>query len=643
MSTPARGWPFWTRWSLARQLPLITAAIVTLIMALSLTITYNALLESRTQELRARVRGLLRVVVQTSEQTARARVALYHQIGLDGAVQRALTGPPGAMTAPTNAAVQAQLQRLVVETDSGAPIELWSSEGRRIAVLGHDIRGDSSTTLPKEIRSLTVSQATELAAGKPAMDSVQFGSFYLDNGRVLLWAVAPVFRESQLIGYIAQQRRVVGNAVIVNAVRDLSGEDFTVYRRNATDGFSSTLDGKAFTPPARRDTTSGGFIAINAAGVRFIGAEAQVKGTPYIYVAEAPEESITIEPRATLRRIAFLSLILLTTGVTITWALSRRITRPLVELTTAAEAIAEGDYQRRVTTSVATADEVMRLGSSFNRMASEVEASQNELASQMQEAVAISEQLETTNVQLQQASQSADAARDAALSANRAKSDFLAVMSHELRTPLNAIGGYVEILQLGIHGPVNTAQQNALVRIARSQQTLLSLINDVLNFAKLEAGAVRYIMGDVLLAATLTAIEEFIAPQLQSRRMSYAVHPGDASVTVRADGDKLQQVLINLLSNAIKYTPAGGTIDVHCETTESEVRVHVHDTGIGIAHDRLESIFDPFIQVGRALNRPHDGVGLGLSISRDLAKGMGGWLSVASVPGEGSILKPARL
>ena len=166
---------------------------------------------------------------------------------------------------------------------------------------------------------------------------------------------------------------------------------------------------------------------------------------------------------------------------------------------------------------------------------------------------------------------------------------------------------------------------------------MLSLINDVLNFAKLEAGAVRYTIGDVPLAATLTAIEEFIAPQLQNRRMSYAVHPGGAAVTVRADADKLQQVLINLLSNAIKYTPEGGTIDVHCETTGIEVRVHVHDTGIGIADDRLESIFDPFIQVGRALNRPHDGVGLGLSISRDLAKGMGGWLTVASVLGEGSI------
>ncbi|MDB4917928.1 MAG: ATP-binding region ATPase domain protein [Gemmatimonadetes bacterium] len=605
-------------------------------MALSLTITYNALLESRSQELKARVHGLLRVVVQTSETNTRLRSLLYHQVAADSGLQQALLAP-SASPAAANPRVTALLNRLVIETDSGAPIELWTADGRRVARVGNEVRGETATSLPKEIRSLTIAPASELAAGKPANDSVQFGSFYSDAGRVLLWAVTPVFRDQRLIGYIAQQRRVVGNAQIVNAVRELSGENFTVYRRNATDGFSSTLDGKPIPPPAHRDTTNNGFVAVGQAGDRWLGAEALVRGTPYIYVAQAPEESIKVEPRATLRRIALLSLLLLIGGVAVTWALSRRITRPLVELTTAAEAIAQGQYDRRVETGKATADEVMRLGTSFNRMASEVEASQNELASQIEEALAVSEELEQTNLQLQHASQAADTARDHALSANRAKSDFLAVMSHELRTPLNAIGGYVEILQLGIHGGVNDAQLNALARIARSQQTLLSLINDVLNFAKLEAGAVRYLMSEVPLAPTLTAIEEFIAPQLQNRRMTYAVHPGDERVTVRADADKLQQILINLLSNAIKYTPEGGMIDVHCETTATEVSVHVHDTGIGVADDRLETIFDPFIQVGRALNRPHDGVGLGLSISRDLAKGMSGWLSVASVLGEGSI------
>ena len=269
-------------------------------------------------------------------------------------------------------------------------------------------------------------------------------------------------------------------------------------------------------------------------------------------------------------------------------------------------------------------------------MASEVEASQHELASQVEEAQATSEELEQTNVQLQHASAIADEARDSALDANRAKSDFLAVMSHELRTPLNAIGGYAEILQLGIYGEVSESQRDALLRIARSQQTLLALINDVLNFAKLEAGEVHYAMANVPIASTLLAIEDFVGPQLRVRSLSYAVHACDPAVTVHADADKLQQILINLLSNAIKYTSEGGTIDVECAVDGDKVHVRVRDTGIGIAADRLVKIFDPFIQVGRALNRPHEGVGLGLSISRDLASAMGATLSVESIVGKGS-------
>jgi len=209
-------------------------------------------------------------------------------------------------------------------------------------------------------------------------------------------------------------------------------------------------------------------------------------------------------------------------------------------------------------------------------------------------------------------------------------------MSHELRTPLNAIGGYAEILQLGIYGPVNDAQLDAIGRISRSQQTLLSLINDVLNFAKLEAGEVQYSITDVAVVPVLSAIEEFVAPQLRRRDLAYAVHPCDSAVKARADADKLQQILINLLSNAIKYTAEHGKIDVTCEADDAHVFIRIRDTGIGIASDRLAKIFDPFIQVGRALNRPHEGVGLGLSISRDLARGMGGALSVESVLGQGS-------
>ena len=636
MTSPPRvQWP-WARWSLARQLPLITAAVIVVVMALSLTLTYQALVKARADSLRSRIQGLLGVLVQTGELNVRTRVALLHQLGRDTVLVRAATAPGATSSAREDSAVAAVLAKVAVPTDSGLPVELWSADGKRIAHIGVDVRGDSIAALPPELRSRRGTQVSEVPAAGATDTSVQLGALYPSANHVFFWTVAPVIRDGRRVGSIVQQRRIVSNPAVKQMIRDLSGEEFTVYLRNATDNFWASVDGHAVAPPARRDTTQQGYIDNRPSGEPQLGAERRVRGTPYVYVLEAPKSAIVAEPRQTIRRLAMLSGLLLIGGVVISWALARRITTPLVELTRAAEEIAEGRYGGQVTSGHSASDEVLRLGASFNRMATEVQAAQHELASQVEEALTTSEQLEHANEQLQEASTVAAEARDAALDANRAKSDFLAVMSHELRTPLNAIGGYTEILQLGIYGEVTQQQRDALQRIERSQQTLLSLINDVLNFAKLESGEVRYAITDVPLAATLSTIDDFIAPQLRDRKLTYSVEPCDSSVTVKADGEKLQQILVNLLSNAVKYTPEGGTIDVRCDVTSETVRVHVRDSGIGIAPDRIDRIFDPFIQVGRALNRPHDGVGLGLSISRDLADGMGGSLAVESVVGTGS-------
>jgi signal transduction histidine kinase len=317
---------------------------------------------------------------------------------------------------------------------------------------------------------------------------------------------------------------------------------------------------------------------------------------------------------------------------------SRRITYPLVALTDVSDAIARGDYDTRMPfrSGEWTKNEVTRLSATFNRMAEEIETTHRELEQQVEEALAVSQQLELTNEELVRTSADAQEARDAAMQANRAKSDFLAVMSHELRTPLNAIGGYADILQLGIYGEVTAKQKDALARIMRSQQMLLSLINDVLNFAKLDAGQVQYRMANVPLDETLCAVEPLVALQLEARQLRYSFERCDPMLVVRADRDKLTQIVLNLLSNAIKFTAPEGTITLSCDAEAGWVRIHVQDSGYGIPVDRLESIFDPFVQVDRALNRPHEGVGLGLSISRDLAQGMGGSLTVRSTVGEGS-------
>ena len=227
-------------------------------------------------------------------------------------------------------------------------------------------------------------------------------------------------------------------------------------------------------------------------------------------------------------------------------------------------------------------------------------------------------------------------ARRAAESANEAKTQFLAVMSHELRTPLNAIGGYAELLLLGIRGNLTDDQRADLERIQRSQRNLLSLINDILNYAKLEAGAVEFDMGPVALHPLLGDIEALITPQLRSRNLVYDYTGCDTELTAWGDAEKIRQILLNLLSNAIKFTEPGGTIAITCLEDDEMVCIVVRDTGLGIPADRLASVFEPFVQLERRLTSNHEGTGLGLAISRDLARGLGGELTARSTLGKGS-------
>jgi PAS domain S-box-containing protein len=230
----------------------------------------------------------------------------------------------------------------------------------------------------------------------------------------------------------------------------------------------------------------------------------------------------------------------------------------------------------------------------------------------------------------------AEAARAEAEAANRAKGEFLAVMSHELRTPLNAIGGYAELMELGLRGPVTDQQRADLARIRQSQRHLLGLINQVLSYTRVDAGAVRYELTDVAVAEALASAEALVLPQVRARGLAYVLGACPAGLAARADRDKLQQVLLNLLSNAIKFTEPGGELRVACAARGAGVAISVADTGIGIAADKLSSVFEPFVQADQRLTRPHEGVGLGLAISRDLARGMGGDLTAESTPGEGS-------
>ena len=225
--------------------------------------------------------------------------------------------------------------------------------------------------------------------------------------------------------------------------------------------------------------------------------------------------------------------------------------------------------------------------------------------------------------------------REVAQEASHAKSAFLANMSHELRTPLNAIGGYVDLMQLGIPDPVTSSQQEYLARIQRAQHHLLTLINDVLNFAKLEAGRIEFRLQSTHVSATVADAVSMLLPAAEKGGLRLDVS-GGPDVWVTADEEKMRQVLLNLLSNAIKFTDPGGHVEVFWTVTAHQVEVSVRDSGIGIDEADHQRIFGAFVQAKADLTRDRQGTGLGLSISRALAQGMGGDIAVCSRPGAGS-------
>jgi PAS domain S-box-containing protein len=220
--------------------------------------------------------------------------------------------------------------------------------------------------------------------------------------------------------------------------------------------------------------------------------------------------------------------------------------------------------------------------------------------------------------------------------ANVAKSTFLTAMSHELRTPLNAIGGYTELLTLGLGGPTTPEQLDYLERIRRSQQHLLGIISDLLNFSRIEAGTLTYEIRQLSLNEVIKGIVPLIEPQAEAKAIVVKTETTSHDCVVLGDRAKVDQILLNLLSNAIKFTESTGIVTVECRESGNIASIDVVDTGVGIPPNKLEAIFEPFVQLGRSLSSAHEGTGLGLAISRELARAMKGNLTVSSKVGSGS-------
>jgi PAS domain S-box-containing protein len=256
-------------------------------------------------------------------------------------------------------------------------------------------------------------------------------------------------------------------------------------------------------------------------------------------------------------------------------------------------------------------------------------------------------EVRTLNAELERRVEERTAALEAA---NWAKTEFLSVMAHELRTPLNAIIGYGELLEMGISGPVSDTQRIYLERIRSSGRRLIGLIDEVLDLGKVEAGQLKVAREECRVIEAVESALALVLPQSAARgvRLINACNPGGPLQYI-GDESRVEQILINLLTNAVKFTEAGGLVKIYCERAnrpDAEIRdfdarrawmaLRVSDTGIGMSPEAAQKVFDPFVQVEKPLTRTKGGTGLGLTISRRLARLMGGDLTVESEPGKGS-------
>lgn len=348
---------------------------------------------------------------------------------------------------------------------------------------------------------------------------------------------------------------------------------------------------------------------------------------------------------------AGVTLLALFTAFVLVHRLGHTITRPIDAITTIArEVVARRDYSRRAPR--ISEDEAAALVDSFNAMLSEIEQrtralenSNREIAREAQERARAQQEVMRLNaqlegrvqertMQLELANAELELAIEEAREANQAKSAFLSSMSHELRTPLNAILGFAQILA-SPSMPTTPEQKTEFAgHILKSGRHLLTLINEILDLAKVEAGAVALSMEPVGLAEILAECRTMIGPLAAARGIAVRFPDVLASV-VQADRTRLKQVLLNLLSNAVKYNRDGGVVTVECTQAGARLRLSVRDTGMGLSSEQLAGLFQPFNRLGQEAGT-QEGTGIGLVVTRRLIELMGGTIGVASSPGAGS-------
>jgi signal transduction histidine kinase len=587
------------------KLPLLITSLLVATMAAGVVFAYVEAKRSAVASARERLRLVARQLADVLQPGIPQRIARVSAEADTTAVFVFLADPSPA-TRPDALGVLRRIRRRPQPGQAELPVMLLGRDREPLLVSGAHPGGGGPAH-------------PELLAAVP--DGGGVTPLFAIGPTAYFWVVAPVTRAGETVGHVAELRLVAGPGTAAS-IEALIGRDISVHFANTVGGGWVSLDGRMRAAPTPWPFS--GAVERSIAGQPHYAHQARIGGSPWSVVVDEPVGTVLSRPRSFLRRSVLAALLLGLVGAAGAWVISRSITAPLGALRRAAEGIARGEYEQRI--DLDRADEFGVLAGSFNWMAARVQVSHDQLLQQYDTARALASELER---------------------ANQAKSDFLATMSHEIRTPINAIIGYADLLQLGISGPVTEAQQGQLERIRRSGQHLTGLVDQVLDLARIESGTLAVERSAAPVGEAVDTAMAVLQPQAEEKRVALAnTCPATDELSYLGDPQRVVQILVNLLANAIKFTPEGGQVTVRCARSEARedhdgaegpwIRLDVEDTGVGIEPEQCERIFEPFVQVESGYTRRHGGAGLGLSISLQLARSMGGELSVRSEAGSGS-------
>ncbi len=630
--------------TLERRLPVTITILLVVTVAVFGVLAFGEVRKTSVSATTSQLRTVTSQVVQSLARGVAARSDAVSRLAREPLVTAAAQHPT-----QSTANVTAMLKRRRVPADTLSLVSQWLIDrtGRRRTLLGPT----AADSLTVEMTDAVDEPAKPLPVAASALDSAlarsrrnnapALSEFFEVDGEVRFWIVATIDSANVPMGAFVEERRIRGAQTADEQIRAITGQDFKLYLTDQTGrlwfGASGALE------PVRFDlrTVTDSFRLDASDGETLFGRQAEIAETPWKAIVVASATSVYARSMVFLRRMMLTGAFLLTIGALGAWWISRQVTQPLHSLAEAAQAIAAGDFTRREV--AVRDDELGMLATAFNRMAQRVGDSHRLLETRIRESELLAATLEQRNEELQsaqllatEARVASDAARAEAQRASAAKSEFLAMMSHELRTPLSAIAGYAEILQLGLRGPLNDAARNDIARIQANQAHLLRIINDILDLAQVESGSLVVSSRAVSLREILGELDAIVRPFIDEKDLQYIVADDAMPVQVTADPERLTQVLVNLVANAVRFTDPGGSVRICAKAARDRVQICVIDSGVGIAPEQQDRVFQPFVQVDAGSSRRAQGTGLGLAISRQLVEAMGGTLTLTSERGVGT-------